>query len=120
MKPFALTLLCLCCLSFSALAGEVDVLNVEIQKSSQGIFTFSVTLQHEDTGWDHFANKWEIIDEENNILGTRILYHPHVEEQPFTRNLSGLMLSEDLKTVTVRGHDSLHAYGGKVITLELP
>ena len=45
---------------------------------------------------------------------------PHVNEQPFTRSLSNVVIPVGVKTVIIRAHDSVHEYGGKVITLELP
>ena len=48
----------------------------------------SVTLSHGDTGWDHYADGWQVIGVDDVLLGTRVLHHPHVEEQPFTRSLT--------------------------------
>jgi len=33
--------------------------------------------------------------------------------QPFTRSLSGVQIPDGIKQVVVRGHDSVHGYGGK-------
>jgi len=46
------------------------------------------TLTHPDTGWDHYADGWEVQDQDGNRLGLRFLTHPHVNEQPFTRSLT--------------------------------
>lgn len=104
----------------SSLAGEADVIKVDVKKNKKGSFGFSVTVFHEDTGWDHYANKWDILGEKDVVYGTRILHHPHVGEQPFTRSLSGIEIPAKVKSVTIRAHDSVHGYGGKVITVELP
>ncbi len=48
----------------------------------------SVTLSHGDTGWDHYADGWQVIGADDTVLGTRVLHHPHVNEQPFTRSLT--------------------------------
>lgn len=101
-------------------AGEADVLNVHVIKSGERTFTFEVTVSHEDTGWEHYANKWDILDENGNILGTRTLYHPHVNEQPFTRSLSGVEIPQRTKKVKIRAHDSVHEYGGKMVNVHLP
>jgi hypothetical protein len=53
------------------------------------------------------------------VLATRILHHPHVNEQPFTRSLGGVMIPADISAVTVRAHDSVHGYGGKTLTIQL-
>ncbi|MEW7006864.1 MULTISPECIES: hypothetical protein [unclassified Lentilitoribacter] len=106
--------------SFSATAGEVDVLDVKAEKNASGSYRFSVTVKHADEGWDHYADKWDVVDSDGNILGTRVLAHPHVNEQPFTRSLSNIEIPEDVKYVLIRAHDSVHKYGGKEFKLELP
>ena len=46
------------------------------------------------------------------MLGTRVLQHPHVEEQPVTRTLEGLTLPSSVDRVRIRAHDSVHGFGG--------
>lgn len=106
--------------SSASLAGEADVVEVSVNKNSSNSYSFTVAVLHKDAGWEHYADKWEVIDEEGTILGTRTLHHPHVNEQPFTRSLSGVEIPDHIKTVEVRAHDSVHEYGGKVISLKLP
>ncbi len=109
------------CMSFyisTSFAGEADVIDVDVNKNSKNSYNFSVTVFHKDTGWKHYANKWEIIGENGTVFGTRILHHPHVNEQPFTRILSGVEIPGHVKTDTIRAHDSVHKYGGKVITVK--
>ena len=77
-------LLLLLFLGSPAVAGEADVLHVEVSRGMDRLYNFEVTVEHADTGWDHYADKWEILDDKDVVLGTRILYHPHVDEQPFT------------------------------------
>lgn len=101
-------------------AGEADVVNVKVSKENDTSYSFTVTVLHKDTGWNHYASKWDIVDEKGMVLATRTLHHPHVEEQPFTRSLSGVKIPESIKTVTVRAYDSVHEYGGKVVTIDLP
>jgi len=96
------------------------VTDVVVKKNSKNSYDFSVTVFHKDAGWEHYANKWEVTDKKGTVIGTRILYHPHVNEQPFTRSLSGLKIPKNIKSVIIRAHDSIHGYGGKVITVDLP
>jgi hypothetical protein len=103
----------------SAHAGEADVVNVEI-RSTGSTFSFNVTVKHADEGWDHYADKWDVLAPDGTVLGTRTLYHPHVDEQPFTRGLSGVKIPDSISEVTVRAHDKVHGYGGKTITVEVP
>jgi len=100
--------------------GEADVTGVEVRQTASGIFHFDVTVRHDDTGWDHYVDKWDVLAPDGTVLGTRTLYHPHVDEQPFTRSLSGVDVAESISEVTVRAHDSVHAYGGKTVTVVLP
>jgi hypothetical protein len=60
------------------------------------------------------------VSPDGSVLGTRTLYHPHVEEQPFTRSLSGVKIPAGIDKVTVRAHDSVHGYGGKTAIVDLP
>ena len=101
-------------------AGQADVLRVEIREGAAGHYDFDVTLRHGDTGWDHYANRWEVLDAKGEVLATRVLYHPHVDEQPFTRSLSGVAIPAGLTWVRVRGHDLVHGYGGREVTLSVP
>ena len=100
-------------------AGEADVIKVDAKKSGKNTYHFNVTISHADTGWDHYANKWEVRALDGTVLGTRTLHHPHVNEQPFARSLSGVEIPDRVKTVTVRAHDSVHKYGGKVFSVDL-
>ena len=104
----------------SAMAGEVDVVDVRAVEASNGSWTFQVTLRHADEGWDHYADAWEILDEKGVVLGIRKLLHPHVDEQPFTRSLSDVVIPDNVRMVTVRGHDSVHGYGGAEMQVALP
>lgn len=100
-------------------AGESDVIAVKVSRSGDALYHFDVTLQHEDTGWDHYANQWEVLAPDGTVLGTRVLYHPHVNEQPFTRSLSGVKIPAEIKQVTIRSYDSVHGAGGKEIVVDL-
>ncbi|MDX2481807.1 MAG: hypothetical protein QNK24_15905 [Desulfuromusa sp.] len=100
-------------------AGEADVIKVEVDKSGS-TYNFNVTVIHSDEGWQHYANKWDVVSPEGQVLGTRVLYHPHVNEQPFTRSLSGVVINAEISSVIVRAHDLVHGYGGKEIIVELP
>lgn len=118
--------LCLFCIlsvlfiPLPGLAGEADVVEVKMRETDTGIYHFDVTVSHRDEGWDHYVNKWDIMGTDDTVIGTRILHHPHVQEQPFTRSLSGVKISPEHSTVTVHAHDSVHEYGGRVVTTNLP
>jgi hypothetical protein len=107
-------------LARAALAGEADVLSAEAQCSDDRVCRFVVTLRHADEGWEHYADRWEVLSPEGELLATRVLRHPHVEEQPFTRAISGVKLPISVEKVRIRARDSAHGYGGKEVEIELP
>ena len=92
-------------LSSAAVADEPKILSVNAEKSGMG-WNISVEISHPDTGWDHFSDKWEILDIEGKVLATRDLSHPHVTEQPFTRTVSNVMLPDGTRIIHVRAHCS--------------
>lgn len=104
----------------AAVAGEADVIEVDVTAQGQGRYTFSVTVRHADEGWDHYANAWEVVAPDGTVLGKRVLYHPHVGEQPFTRSLSGVAVPKALREVIVRANDSVHGLGGKEVRVKMP
>ena len=101
-------------------AGEADVLDVNVKCTSARVCRFDVTIRHDDDGWEHYANQWEIRSPEDKRLGTRVLQHPHDTEQPFTRSLGDVEIPESITEVTVRARDSRHKYGGEEFTVSVP
>jgi hypothetical protein len=103
-----------------ASAGPADVVDVQVTREAGGTYHFDVTVRHADEGWEHYADRWEIVGPDGRILATRPLRHPHVDEQPFTRDLSGVKIPDGITRVTVRAHDSRHGFGGKELSVQLP
>ena len=119
-KAVALTSVLVLMFAAVSYAGKADVIGVTVKKIGEHTYQFSVTVSHNDEGWKHYADKWDIVAPDGRILGTRTLYHPHVDEQPFTRSLSGMKIPKGISTVTIRAHDLVHGYGGKVVSVILP
>ena len=111
--------LVLAMLASPGFAGEYSVTAVEVRAEGTGTYNFSVTLRHADTGWDHYANRWEVLSMDGKVLATRTLFHPHVDEQPFTRSLGGVSVPAEAPTVRIRSHDSVHEYGGPELVVDL-
>lgn len=103
-----------------ARAGEADVVKVTARKTSTDTYAFDVAVKHGDTGWKHYADKWDIVAPDGKILGTRVLLHPHENEQPFTRSLRGVTIPAGISQVTVRAHDKVHGQGGREMKVSLP
>jgi hypothetical protein len=57
----------------AVLAGEADVTDVKANDSGARTYTFHVSVKHGDTGWDHYADKWDIVVHDGMVLGTRTL-----------------------------------------------
>lgn len=104
----------------SAFAGEADIVDVKVVRSSVGTYDFHVAVRHGDTGWDHYANIWQVVGPNGTILGERVLLHPHVNEQPFTRSLTGVSIADGIESVSVRAGDNVHEFGGSEMTVKLP
>ncbi len=119
MKILAAVLLGSTMFSAMAQAGESSVTAVQVRTEGGGKYAFSVTLRHADEGWDHYANRWEVLTMDGEVLGTRTLFHPHVNEQPFTRSLGGVAVPAGTTQVRIRSHDSVHEYGGPELVVNL-
>lgn len=105
-------------LSAPALGGDVEIVFVRFQSLTAG-WQVTTTVQHEDSGWEHYADAWRVAGEDGRVFGTRTLYHPHVDEQPFTRSLSGVNIPEDQNVVYVEAHDSIHGWSPQRVRVEL-
>ena len=117
-RLFVMALLFATCMP--TLGGEASVLDVVVSCNSESICRFDVTVKHDDEGWKHYANRWEVLSPDGEILATRVLAHPHNNEQPFTRSLAKVKIPGELTEVVVRAHDLVHKYGGKEFVVKLP
>lgn len=113
-----ITIIGLLCVAGLAQAGDVQINQVVLQQSGQS-WRASVTLEHADTGWDHYADGWQVVTPDGEVLGHRKLFHPHVNEQPFTRSLSGIQIPERLNEVIVEAHDKVHGWSPDRVHIDL-
>ncbi len=107
-------------------SADADVTFVRAILSADGSWIFHVTVQHPDTGWEDYADGWDVILPDGTVLKTtaddsftRLLLHPHVDEQPFTRSKSKLVIPEEIETITVRAHDLVDGFGGREVNVNL-
>jgi len=106
--------------SGEAAAGKASGVHATVSRGGGGTFSFTATVKHADTGWEHYANKFEILSPDGKVLGTRVLFHPHVGEQPFTRGLGSVKIPPGITSVIVRAWDSVHKSGEETFTVKLP
>lgn len=103
-----------------ALAEDPEITNITAQKTGQDTWRFDVTIKHPDTGWDHYADGWRVLDMRGNELGMRVLAHPHVDEQPFTRSLSGVRIPAGTTQVQVQARDHPAGWNSDTTVFRLP
>ncbi|MCP4010820.1 MAG: hypothetical protein GY726_15065 [Proteobacteria bacterium] len=108
-------------------AGNADVVNALARNTAPGEWSFRVTVSHPDTGWEDYADGWDIVLPDGTVVKpaakeefTRTLWHPHVNEQPFTRSQGGVKIPAGVNQVTVRAHDKRDGFGGKTVIVTLP
>ena len=99
-------------------ADPPRIVSVEAEKTGMAR-RISVTLEHPDEGWDHYAAGWRIEDADGKVIAERELLHPHVDEQPFTRSLSSVMLPDGMKTFHVRAKCSVHGWNEQSVAFKL-
>ncbi|NBD29124.1 MAG: hypothetical protein GVY31_03680 [Alphaproteobacteria bacterium] len=107
------------CLAGPALADPPTITEATA-RTDGGAWTFSVTIAHPDTGWDHYADGWRVETGDGTILGTRVLAHPHVAEQPFARSLSGVAVPDGTETVFLRAKCFVDGWNADRVALTLP
>lgn len=102
--------LALCLMAPPGFAGVAVVVDAKTTRTGD-TWRFEVTIRHADTGWQHYADGWGVYAPDGTELGYRILLHPHVSEQPFTRSLSGVAVPAGTAEVAIRPHGSEHGWG---------
>jgi hypothetical protein len=107
-------------------AADADVTHVRAVQGDDGTWTFHVTVEHPDTGWEDYADGWDVVTPDGTVLKpnpddpfTRLLLHPHENEQPFTRSQGDIEIPEGVTEVRVRAHDIVDGFGGQEIVVDL-
>jgi hypothetical protein len=82
-------------------------------KGVESSYHFSVTIESNETGCDQYANWWEVLNKNGELLYRRILLHSHQNMQPFTRRGGYVKIKKD-DIVYVRAHMNKLGYVGDV------
>lgn len=88
-------------------------------RQSGDSWSFAVTLRHADTGWDDYADGWRVLAPDGTELGMRVLHHPHVDEQPFTRSLSSVQIPAGLTQVQIQARTNVEGWGDATVSVSL-
>lgn len=118
IRAFTITAFLLAAFTATARAESPEIVKATAQRVGMG-WRIDVTLRHPDTGWDHFADGWEVLEKSGKRLGYRELMHPHVDEQPFTRALINVMLPDGIREIFIRARCSEAGWSGETVAVQL-
>lgn len=118
-RIFSITILLFLAIFNTVLANDVKILAANFKNTANGQWSVDVTLKHNDIGWDHYADNWRVVDASGNILGDRVLFHPHENEQPFTRSLSNVPIPDDTRLIFIEAHDKVHGWTPNRMAIDL-
>jgi len=104
-------------LACPAWADKAHVKFVKLTKGETG-WRVDTTVQHNDEGWEHYADWWRITDTDGKELARRALRHPH-DAKPFTRSLRSVEFPAGLTQIVVEAHCLVHGCGGGSIAVDL-
>lgn len=114
-------------LSLSGTAHAADdvarIADVQVKRDSvdqPGIYHISVTIEHEDTGWDDYVEAWEIADPDGKVLGVRPFFEPELEHTQTVSALAGIVIPENIKTVTIRARTYPKGIEGDPVEVQIP
>ncbi len=79
-----------------------------------GAYQVAVTVTSPDTGCEQYADWWEVLSADGELLYRRILAHSHVDEQPFTRS-GGPVEIAPTDLIFIRVHMNNTGYSSQVL-----
>jgi hypothetical protein len=90
---------------------KAEVISVSVS-GNESNYRFNVGLKSPDKGCQQYANWWEVISEDGQLIYRRILGHSHVNEQPFVRSGGKVSMTSN-QVVIIRAHMNTSGYGIK-------
>lgn len=97
-----------------------DVVDVRVEASGVNRFDFDVTISSPYDSPQRYADAFHVYSVIGQAYGERKLLHDHASEQPFTRDLYGVLIPPGVRMVTVQARDQKYGYGGRLIQVLLP
>ena len=78
------------------------VLKAETNKTSEG-YTFDVSILSPDRNCNQYADWWEVLSEDGDLLYREVFQENHIDEQPFKSTGEPIEIEAD-RVVIVRAH----------------
>ena len=100
--------------------GCADIVDAVVTGEASGTYRFEVTVRSADTGEEKYADLWEVRAPDGTVLGRRVLTHPHVDEQPFTRSQGGIIIPDAVTEVTIVARDTVEGFCGEPLDIAIP
>jgi hypothetical protein len=97
-----------------------DVVAVKASPRGHDIYDFDVTISSPYDSIQRYADAFRAMSRDGDILGERKLLHDHAGEQPFTRDLYGVVVPEHVHAVVIQARDKKYGYGGRTFEVLLP
>lgn len=114
-------------LSFASLAQASDdvarIADVQIKRESPdqtGIYHIRVTIEHGDKGWDDYVEAWEVFGPDGTVFGIRPFFEPELEREKTVSALSGIVIPEDINSVTIRARAHPQGLEGDPFEVQIP
>lgn len=96
------------------------VLVVSVRRGAGGSFDFDVTVSSPYDSAQRYADAFRVAGRDGQVYGERKLLHDHAGEQPFTRELYGVNIPPQVRTVVIQARDQKYGYGGNTVEAALP
>jgi hypothetical protein len=97
-----------------------DIIAAKITPRGGMRFDFDVTVSSPYDTAARYADAFRVKAPDGRVLGERILLHDHADEQPFTRELTGVAIAVEINEVTIEGRDLKNGWGGKTLLVRIP
>jgi hypothetical protein len=100
--------------------GCAHVIGVSIAEVGTNVYSVAATIESADTGWEKYADRFEVRAGDGTVLGGLVLTHPHEDEQPFTRTVAEVTIPAGTDGVVVAAHDSEGGFCGNGFSIAVP
>ncbi len=106
-------------LAAPALADAPEIVGAKVGETG-GLWAVTVTIAHDDTGWDHFAGGFAVLSPDGTQLGALEFSHPHTGQDRFEASLTGLRIPDDIPFILIRTRCSLVGWAAEPVKVDLP